>query len=251
MNRQQDRSQGGFTLIELMLSMTFISVLLVAIAMCSIYVGTIYQRGLTLKEVNQSGRAIIKDVQSTINTSSPFDVTEGVAYIKSGTAATTKSYRLCTGTYSYLINSAAGLAASNPTTDGHVIKYDVTGGLRDGKLPRFVRANDTTQKYCRVVSGGVYPSISLADNPIDLLEGSDRNLAIHSITSLQRNASFSGSVTSSAQAVYTMTFILGTTEAGTIKTSDYTCQPPDNETNNFTYCAINEFTITARAGNEL
>lgn len=48
----------GFTLIELMLAMAFVSVLLLAIATIAIQAGKLYNRGLTLKSINQSGREI-------------------------------------------------------------------------------------------------------------------------------------------------------------------------------------------------
>lgn len=247
---QQKESQG-FTLIELMLSMTFVSVLLVAIAMCSIYIGNVYQRGITLKELNQSARTIIADVQSTINTSSPFEHTPGSSgYIRSNVDDITRSYRICTGKNSYLINTPAGLAVTAASSGDGVVRYSTADGRRSGNLPRFVRVSDTSGKYCRAVSG-VYPTISTSENPVELLEGTDRKLAVHRITHLSGVKPTVGGATSSKQVLYTMRFILGTTEQGTINTSGYTCRPPSADENNFTYCAINEFTITARAGNEI
>ena len=58
--------QTGFTLIELMLAMTFISVLLLAIAMTIIQIGTIYNRGVTLKEVSQAARSISDELNRSI-----------------------------------------------------------------------------------------------------------------------------------------------------------------------------------------
>ena len=58
--------QRGFTIIELMLAMTFVSFLLMAIAMVTVQVGKTYNRGLTLKTVNQSGRDITDSIRSDI-----------------------------------------------------------------------------------------------------------------------------------------------------------------------------------------
>ena len=48
----------GFTLIELMLAMSFISVLLLSIAMVGIQAGKMYSRGIVLRDVNKAGRDI-------------------------------------------------------------------------------------------------------------------------------------------------------------------------------------------------
>jgi type II secretory pathway component PulJ len=52
----------GFTLIELMLSMSFVSILLISIAMLSIQLSNQYSRGLTLKEVTQAGTEASNDI---------------------------------------------------------------------------------------------------------------------------------------------------------------------------------------------
>ena len=49
-------NRRGFTLIELMLAIAFISMLLLAIAAVGIQVGRIYTRGIVLRDVNQAGR---------------------------------------------------------------------------------------------------------------------------------------------------------------------------------------------------
>ncbi len=241
-HRSSKQSQG-FTLVELMLSMTFVAVLLLAIALCTIQISNIYQRGLTLREVNQSSRIIIKDIQTTLNTSSPLNLE--TAFISLPAAGEKTAYRFCTGTYSYLINTPAAL--NNPS-NGSTIKYeDASAG---GQLPRFVRVRDTTSKYCQQVNS-IYPSIAASDMPSEMLEGSDRNLAIHTLSVVQDAASQNAGMQQGSQALYTVTFVLGTTEEGTIDTSSYSCNPPADDSNNLTYCAINEFRITARAGNEI
>src|SRR5687768_8731757 len=99
----------GFTLIELMLAMTFISVLLVAIAMTTIQISNIYTKGITLREVDQAGRTLSNELQRNISASVPFDVTPK----KDDSPATEDSKyvvrnedggRLCLGKYSYLWN---------------------------------------------------------------------------------------------------------------------------------------------------
>src|SRR5690606_10502071 len=88
----------GFTLIELMLSMAFVGALLVAIAMTSIHIMNTYTKGVTIREVNQVGRAITQDIQRTIASEAPFSV--DTMYLNSAD----RGGRLCTGSYSYVWN---------------------------------------------------------------------------------------------------------------------------------------------------
>lgn len=48
----------GFTIIELMLSMTFLAMLMLVIALTTIQISNIYNKGVTLREVNQAGRSV-------------------------------------------------------------------------------------------------------------------------------------------------------------------------------------------------
>ena len=62
MNKQVNK-QSGFTLTELSLSMAMLSVLLIIILLSIFNIVGMYNKGLTLKRVNQSGRAISAEVQ--------------------------------------------------------------------------------------------------------------------------------------------------------------------------------------------
>lgn len=86
----------GFTLIELMLAMTFVAALLIAIALTVIQISNIYNKGLTMKEVNQVGRSISDDLVRSISQSQSFAVPSD-SYV-------TKDWggRLCTGKFSYM-----------------------------------------------------------------------------------------------------------------------------------------------------
>src|SRR6218665_2336873 len=100
---------GGFTLIELMLSMTFVSVLLLAIAMTIIQMATIYNKGMTVKEVNQTSRDISDDLKRSFSASQVFVVNTDPAidstdYVRIKLGSEIVGGRLCTGTYSYIWN---------------------------------------------------------------------------------------------------------------------------------------------------
>lgn len=60
----------GFTLIELTFSLAFVSILSITIALITSNVVAIYQRGLTLKQVNTTGINLISDLRGAISNSS-------------------------------------------------------------------------------------------------------------------------------------------------------------------------------------
>ena len=59
----------GFTLIELALAITFITVLLLTIGWLTIHITTVYEKGLTIKAVSSTAKEIIDDVSRAISTS--------------------------------------------------------------------------------------------------------------------------------------------------------------------------------------
>ena len=61
------KNKKGFTLVELTLSIVFISVLLIGIASLVIHMTTIYQKGLSMRAVNVSGQQIIEDIERAVN----------------------------------------------------------------------------------------------------------------------------------------------------------------------------------------
>ena len=69
--------QNGFTLIELMLAMAFVSALLIAVAMTVIQIASIYNRGITLKDVNQTGSSVASELQRNIAGSASFNINPG------------------------------------------------------------------------------------------------------------------------------------------------------------------------------
>lgn len=62
--------RAGFTLVELSLSMAFISVLSLAIMVIILNTVSSYRRGIVLSQVNSIGTEIVKDIQSSIKNSS-------------------------------------------------------------------------------------------------------------------------------------------------------------------------------------
>ncbi|MEI6850431.1 MAG: hypothetical protein WCK26_00510 [Candidatus Saccharibacteria bacterium] len=230
-----NQKNKGFTLIELMLAMGFVSALLLAIAMTVIQIGNIYNRGITYKNVNQVGGSIANELQRSIDSSSPFNVTpNGTNYIDKPWGG-----RLCTGNYSYIWNNGSALS---PTlnTDRNIYKTS-TNEIN------FVKIYDSQSTYC------ANPLQKIDEvNAIELIDPGQYDLAIHgfSITS-----STTADDPNSGQRLYTVQFTLGTNNQNALfmDTLDgkVKCKPPSDPNSDPQYCSTNGFTIVARAGNEV
>lgn len=215
-----------------MLAMTFISVLLIAIAMTTIQISNIYNKGITLREVNQAGRAVSDDLQRSINNSAPFDLAaqgDQATYINLGNGG-----RLCVGKYSYLWNYGKAISDGQPSSQ--LNKYQDNGST----YIRFAKAVDGDHSLCKN-NGSEQPKQS---DVTELLATGDRDLAIHSFK-ISRTADES----SIGESMYAISFVLGTNDQSLLTTNDASCQPPSDAAGGEDYCSVNQFDIVARAGN--
>jgi len=228
---------SGFTLIELMLSMTFISVLLVAIAMTTIQISNIYNKGITLREVNQAGRAVSSELQRSIASSVPFDVTP-----KSDNSPGTENSkyvvrdgggRLCLGNYSYAWNYGKALVggAGAPAIYN---KYD------DNTPVRFAKVEDAGGALCSDVNLAVTKA-----KATELLSTGDRELVLHSFAVTETSSD-----PSTNQALYAITMVIDTNDRQQLTTDDASCKPPSAGVGDENYCSVNQWDIIARAGNK-
>lgn len=251
MNQKTSR-QSGFTIIELTLAMAFVSLLLVAIALTVIQIINIYNKGMTMKDVNQAGRAISTDIRQTLSESEPFDPNDtehkhsclqnanGGCEMLSSTNSSGSSDplggRLCTGTYSYIWNYKF-------KKNGSAI--DPLVNIRSsGKEVRFVRVRDASAKYCANIRT---PIDDTNDSPVELLSA-DSKLVLQGFT-IDRVANDP----SVGEALYRLTIVIGTDDSGAIKdtnTMNALCKPPSEDEGLQNFCAVNRFDFTALAGNK-
>lgn len=70
-----NKTEKGFTIIEVTLSMAFIGMLVIAIAMILMNILSLYQKGLTIKSVNSVGRGLISELTTAINAAPSIDST--------------------------------------------------------------------------------------------------------------------------------------------------------------------------------
>lgn len=224
---------SGFTIVELMLAMTFISMLLIAIALTTIQISNIYNKGITLREVNQMGRNLSDEFQRNIANTVPFDVTPKV-----GNDPVSSKYvlhagiggRLCLGDYTYVWNFGEALAGGT----------NIYNRYTDNNSPvRFARVTDPSGGLCSNTTAQIDRS-----KAAELLSSGDRDLAVHAF-SIQKTKEDPAI----GQALYAISFTLGTNNQAQLMANDASCRPPSDNIGDENYCAVNRFDIIARAGN--
>jgi prepilin-type N-terminal cleavage/methylation domain-containing protein len=227
----------GFTLIELMLAMTFISVLLVAIAMTTIQISNIYNKGITLREVNQVGRSLSDELQRSIASSTPFDVTPKVD--NSAATATSKYVvqdgggRLCLGSYTYAWNYGEALTGGTGAPP-------IFNTYDDNTSVRFAKVPDASGELC------ADPELPIErDAATDLVSSGDRNLVIHNFT-----ITLTSEDANAGQALYAISMVIGTNDHEQLLTGATSCKPPATGVGDEDYCSVNRFDLVARAGNK-
>lgn len=233
---KKQRTQG-FTLIELMLAMTFIAVLLLAIAMTIIQIGAIYNKGITLKDINQAGRSIGDDVKRT--TAEAGTITRATDYYTNSAGG-----RLCLGTYSYIWNTAKALEGNDPNR--------TTYASTPTKPINFVKVSDAGKIYCARTGGGAltYRTIRAADTTIaqELLPAGDHALGVNLVD--LPAASIVTDVTT-GQTVYTFLYTLGSGKTSAMDATQSACLGPGQINSDPTYCSVQQFTIVLRTGNRV
>ncbi len=217
------RSSKGFTLVELTLSMGFVSMLLLAIAVLTIQISSIYNKGLTLREVDQTGQLITSDIQRTLNASSETAVAQ-VSDRQGGG-------RFCIGTTVYAWNYGKAIAEDS------VFNVYEDGRAEVIRLAKFQSGGDD---FCTPNDSGVY--LAIPNDAPELLSLGDRNLAIQALNYEDPPTKLAG-----GQTLYSVHMTLGTNTQEVIDGDG--CVAPKSRVDD-EYCAVNQFNFVARAGNK-
>lgn len=238
----QKHKTKGFTLIELMLAMSFISMLLLSIAMVAIQAGKIYNRGLTLSSLNQSWRDVSdmlrRDFLQTDQRRVSVDASGTDRVIMLSHGGSERSGRFCLGQYSYLWNVPAVLDDISTPTDGPIVRDT------SGNPITFVRVVDENGELCAPLPDGSYrtdlPDASRVTHLLKMKDDtSDIVLAIHTLTI--RPIAL---VDNSSDGLFTIDVTIGTSKLSEIDSQG--CLPPSEGESNLEFCAINQFNMVAR-----
>lgn len=126
------RDKSGFTLVELMLAIAFIGFIILFVVFAILQVMRTYNKGLTVKEINQTARTAVEDMSRAARSSDNIMTT------------TIPVGRVCFGSVSYVWNYQG-------TT---VNRYDSTGR----PAVTMARVNDPGGDMCSNASGS-YPDV--------------------------------------------------------------------------------------------
>jgi hypothetical protein len=204
--------------------------------MTTIQITSIYTKGITLREVNQAGRAVSDDLQRSISSTIPFDVTPKTASPATADSKYVKrdgGGRLCIGRYTYAWNYGDSIAGASgaPTLFN---KYN------DNSTVRFAKVSDPSASLCDD------PKLSIKrSDATEMLTGGDRDLVLHSFE-IARNLPDD----TTGQAIYAISIVIGTNDTQQLMTNNTSCKAPADATDDQNYCSVNQFDIVVRAGNK-
>ena len=244
-----DKQQRGFTIIELMLAMTFVSFLLLGISLTIIQIGAIYNQGTTMKEINQASRDINDDIRRNIAAAGSLNLTTDFVYSPaSATAATASGGRLCLGSYSYVWNYAKTISSGA----AGITKYvnNTTTGADESLNPiRMIKVADPGKTYCakNALRNLTYTSVSVADQlkTSELLKSGDHDLGIHSFVFNTPPASAVDAVT--GQQLYSINYVIGTSKISAMNATQTACLPANVANADPLYCNVQPFSLVVRA----
>lgn len=238
MIQARKQSSAGFTLVELTIAMAFISLLLLGIALLTLQISVIYNKGLTTRAVNEAGQLVSADIQRSLDSSKPISV----KYAQSSGIVT--GGRLCADLTVYAWNYGKYL---NDTSAFN--KYQSNLGPAPTKPIRLVKFPSNGTDYCTAVRG-VYPDIPVSAN--DLLTSGDAQLAVHDFSINKDSGGAYGEAvygdSTGSQRIYQVSIVIGTSEQSILDSNVDGCKAPENKLED-QYCSVNKFSFTARAGN--
>lgn len=281
---QKKDSKSGFTLVELSLSIAFIAILSITIALIINDAISTYRRGLTLNQINTAGMDLVDDIRTAVQNSpaSPpssncksdeddfqknceedsgmrlMSITKtGEVKVEEKEVEDAPLYgAFCTGAYSYIWNS--GYLFLEGDSDNRAT-YNVDGDYEEEKLPeewsnfRLLKVEDRQRDVCKSVLPEEYSGEVIVSefkgkdkNPVVLLANDGSSpLALYSFTSALPAVNGLENA-----AFYSMSFILGTVQGGiNVMSMGNFCEAPESSSSaeNFDYCAINKFNFAAQA----
>lgn len=274
---RKNSSKKGFTLVELSLSIAFIAILSITIALIINDAISTYRRGLTLNQINTTGMDLVDDIRTAVQNSpasSPrnscknykddfqknCEENNGMRLMnvaKTGNVNNIEGTPLygafCTGAYSYIWNSGY-LFLENGGDKATYAVYEGDKRTEEWNDFRLLKVEDRQRAVCGSVLPDKYNNSEDIESefkgkdkgPVVLLANDGANpLALYSFTSALPAVDGLNSA-----AFYSMSFILGTVQGGiNVMSMGNFCAAPESfdSAENFDYCAINKFNFAAQA----
>lgn len=274
---RKNSSKKGFTLVELSLSIAFIAILSITIALIINDAISTYRRGLTLNQINTTGMDLVDDIRTAVQNSpasSPrnscknykddfqknCEENNGMRLMnvaKTGNVNNIEGTPLygafCTGAYSYIWNSGY-LFLENGGDKATYAVYEGDKKTEEWNNFRLLKVEDRQRAVCGSVLPDKYNNSEDIESefkgkdkgPVALLANDGANpLALYSFTSALPAVDGLNSA-----AFYSMSFILGTVQGGiNVMSMGNFCAAPESfdSAENFDYCAINKFNFAAQA----
>lgn len=157
MGIMKKRDEAGFTITELMFAMTFIAFIMLFTVMVLLQLMSIYNKGIAMAQINQTGRQLADDMKSEVRFAPPSTAVYNEA-----------ARRLCVGGSSYLWNTEAD-------REGNKVKNYFSSGdsaVQSETRLGIVRIADQDKIYCTTTNK--MPAINQTD--MTILAG--RNIGI-------------------------------------------------------------------------
>lgn len=260
----------GFTMIELMLAMGFLATLLITIALLVNMIAGIYQKGLSLRAVNATGRQLVDELSRVVGGSpissgiNPVDLNGNGILNDDDIAASLRTYfvsntetpmggdqlngAFCTGSYSYIWNTRPSYILWRDDDDASLVlqlRYeadpDDQPGVLTTEVHKMARVRDVNRSVCSTIAGdpadpGGNPPITsgpitVSGKPISLISDDEADLVLYDFTVFPATQH-----TITKQTFYSATFILGTVRGGI------------NINSNGNYCNENDSPLLGASG---
>jgi len=120
------KNQTGFTIIELMIALSVLSVLLIMSTVLLIQIGRIYNKGVNLANIQNTNRNVVHDIGSALEFGAQQPITGSETYLPSGgDAVTVHSFCLDTTRYSYIIGQQEATSPDYHPSTGAPQTYHV------------------------------------------------------------------------------------------------------------------------------
>ncbi len=231
------KKQQGFTIIELMFSMLFFSILLISVIMTVMEMSRIYTKGVTMKSAAQAGQEF-SDLLKRDFASSVSSVSAYATLPPNGSGSAVRT--LCLGGVAYIWNDAKVLRSS--TTEGVKINGNKVSVARvTGSGSQIVCPENRRDPISENIVGLSGSSLT---NPL-VAEGAGKlNLENFTVKRVSQGVA--------DRDLYSIEFTVTTNEKENIQEGDGRCKPPaDTSDNDFSYCAVTKFKFLASTNGKI